>query len=89
MCFVIGFSVQQDLLNLPVGASVPLPCISNYIILMQQLKGSVNFTRNWVDYRKGFGDFAGPDFWLGNQNIYQITNNAGMQYILRVEVRES
>ena len=86
MCFVIGFSVKQHLLNLPVGASVPLPCVSNYIIVMQQLQGSVNFTRNWVSYRNGFGDFAGPDFWIGNQNIYGITNNNGVEYTLRVEV---
>jgi len=53
---------------------------------MQQLKGSVNFTRNWTEYKNGFGDFTGSDFWIGNENMYAITNKPGMAYMLRVEV---
>ena len=87
-CFVIGFSVQQNVENLPVGVTVPLPCVGNWIILMQQLNGSVNFTRNWTEYKNGFGDFAGSDFWIGNENMYAITNKPGMAYMLRVEVCE-
>ena len=72
-----------------VGTTDPLPCVGNFIILVQQLKGSVNFTRNWTEYKNRFGDFAGFDFWIGNENIYAITNRYGMAYMLRVEVCES
>src|SRR6218665_1039619 len=85
-CFDLGFSVQQNVENLPVGTTNPLPCISNWIILMQQLKGSVNFTRNWTEYKNGFGNFSGSDFWIGNEKIYVITNRSGIEYMLRVEV---
>ena len=78
--------MQQNVENLPVGTTDLLPCVSNWIILMQQLKGSVDFTRNWAEYKNGFGDFAGSDFWIGNENIYAITNKPGMAYMLRVEV---
>src|SRR6218665_2948911 len=87
-CFDLGFSVQQNVENLLVGTINLLPCVSNWIILMQQLKGSVNFTRNWVEYRNGFGDFAGSDLWIGNENIFAITNRSGLAYMLRVEVWE-
>ena len=35
--------------------------------------GWVNFTRNYADYEKGFGDLDG-EFWIGLKNIYELTN---------------
>ena len=44
-----------------------------------------NFNRDWEDYKSGFGD---PDreFWLGNENIYMLTN--AEDYSLRVELED-
>lgn len=44
-----------------------------------------NFNRDWDDYKSGFGD---PDreFWLGNENIYMLTN--AEDYSLRVELED-
>lgn len=44
-----------------------------------------NFNRDWNDYKNGFGDPA-KEFWLGNENIYMLTNNE--DYILRVELED-
>ncbi|XP_044733955.1 rhoGEF domain-containing protein gxcJ [Chrysoperla carnea] len=44
-----------------------------------------NFNRDWADYKNGFGDPA-KEFWLGNENIYMLTNNE--DYILRVELED-
>ncbi|XP_055378344.1 angiopoietin-2 isoform X1 [Condylostylus longicornis] len=44
-----------------------------------------NFNRDWSDYKNGFGDPA-KEFWLGNENIYMLTNNE--DYILRVELED-
>lgn len=44
-----------------------------------------NFNRDWGDYKNGFGDPA-KEFWLGNENIYMLTNNE--DYILRVELED-
>ncbi|XP_065368020.1 angiopoietin-2 isoform X2 [Calliphora vicina] len=44
-----------------------------------------NFNRDWADYKNGFGD-PGKEFWLGNENIYMLTNNE--DYILRVELED-
>ena len=42
-----------------------------------------NFDRNWNDYKKGFGSTMG-EFWLGNENIHQLTKSGDMK--LRVEL---
>jgi len=83
---IVGFSVQQLVSKLNIGTNAPLPCIGNWIIIMSHFTGDINFTRNWIQYRNGFGDFAGSDFWLGNQKMYAVTSKPGMGYMLRVEV---
>ncbi|XP_033150712.1 fibrinogen alpha chain isoform X2 [Drosophila busckii] len=44
-----------------------------------------NFNRDWADYKNGFGEPA-KEFWLGNENIYMLTNNE--EYALRVELED-
>ncbi|EDW61205.2 uncharacterized protein Dvir_GJ20427 [Drosophila virilis] len=44
-----------------------------------------NFNRDWADYKNGFGEPA-KEFWLGNENIYMLTNNE--DYALRVELED-
>ncbi|XP_070855373.1 techylectin-5B-like [Drosophila suzukii] len=44
-----------------------------------------NFNRDWSDYKNGFGE-PNKDFWLGNENIYMLTNNE--EYSLRVELED-
>lgn len=53
---------------------------------MQRFTGSVDFIQNWADYKNGFGDFSGSDFWTGNEKMYTITNVLGATYMLRIEV---
>ncbi|CAF4282739.1 unnamed protein product [Adineta steineri] len=42
-----------------------------------------NFYRDWMDYKKGFGDNT-REFWLGNDNIYTLTNQD--KYDLRFDL---
>ncbi|TDG44737.1 hypothetical protein AWZ03_008878 [Drosophila navojoa] len=44
-----------------------------------------NFNRDWADYKNGFGE-PNKEFWLGNENIYMLTNNE--DYALRVELED-
>ncbi|KAH8413608.1 hypothetical protein KR222_001987 [Zaprionus bogoriensis] len=44
-----------------------------------------NFNRDWADYKNGFGE-PSKEFWLGNENIYMLTNNE--EYALRVELED-
>ena len=50
-----------------------------WIIYQRRLDGSVNFTRNWDDYKNGFG-IIGDDtteMRLGNENMYQLLQAYG------------
>jgi len=71
---------------LALGSMVPLPCINSWIILMQRFDGSLSFSSSWAGYKNGFGDIRGTEFWIGNENMYRITQTIGMSYRLRVEV---
>ncbi|XP_059154481.1 ficolin-1-like [Physella acuta] len=44
-----------------------------WIIIQRRVKGDVNFTRTWNDYKNGFGSTSG-DFWIGNDVISKLTD---------------
>ena len=45
-----------------------------WTIIQKRFDGSVDFHRDWKEYKDGFGDVNG-EFWLGNGVIYQMTSN--------------
>ncbi|KAK3748883.1 hypothetical protein RRG08_022686 [Elysia crispata] len=62
----------------------PVTDAGGWIIIQRRSTGKIDFHRNWVDYRTGFGYFD-DDFWLGNDNIHAITRTG--IYELRVDLR--
>ncbi|XP_071530902.1 uncharacterized protein [Panulirus ornatus] len=44
-----------------------------WTVIQRREEGSVDFLREWADYKHGFGNLAG-EFWLGNEKIYLLTN---------------
>ncbi|XP_071787523.1 microfibril-associated glycoprotein 4-like [Asterias amurensis] len=46
-----------------------------YIVIQKRFDGSVDFKKNWADYKNGFGDLNG-EFWLGNEKLHQITSQS-------------
>ncbi|CAL4066006.1 unnamed protein product, partial [Meganyctiphanes norvegica] len=44
-----------------------------------------NFNRDWEAYKHGFGN-PNEEFWLGNENIYMLTNTD--EYVLRIELED-
>ena len=44
----------------------------------------MNFSRNWTEYRDGFGELTG-EFWLGNEKLRQITSEGG--WLLQVDLQ--
>ncbi|XP_071837424.1 uncharacterized protein [Apostichopus japonicus] len=53
-----------------------------WTILQRRRLDSVNFNRNWKDFRNGFG-FLGSEFWMGNEKIAYLTNQK--RYQLRMD----
>ncbi|KAK2162811.1 hypothetical protein LSH36_91g05012 [Paralvinella palmiformis] len=55
-----------------------------WMVIGRREDGSVNFDREWDDYKFGFGFLAG-EFWAGNELVHKLTN-AGRTYTLRVDL---
>ena len=53
-------------------------------VFQSRQDGSVDFLRNWADYKTGFGNLSG-EFWLGNDNIHLLTK--GHDQKLKIELR--
>merc|ERR1712136_216722 len=52
-------------------------------VLMQKRNGlSVNFYRDWISYRRGFGDET--NFWLGNENLHTLTSGGARLRVVLV-----
>jgi len=52
-------------------------------VFQRRVNGSVDFYRDWNDYKNGFGSVNG-EFWLGNDHIHSLTCNDS--YILRIDM---
>ncbi|XP_033627325.1 fibroleukin-like [Asterias rubens] len=57
-----------------------------WIVIQRRQDGSVDFYRDWADYRDGFGNLSG-EFWLGNDNLRNLTEYGGTWQI-RVDMTD-
>jgi len=58
-----------------------------WTVLLKRQDGSVDFYRNWTDYKRGFGNLEG-EHWLGLDNMYLLTNLSGVTAQLRVDLAD-
>jgi len=42
-------------------------------VIQKRFDGHLHFSRTWSDYKQGFGNLQ-SEFWLGLDNIYQLTH---------------
>ncbi|KAG7486478.1 fibrinogen gamma chain [Solea senegalensis] len=60
-----------------------------FTIIQRRRDGSVDFNKDWTQYKEGFG-YLSPDdtteFWLGNEKIHQLTTNSPIPTVLRIEL---
>ena len=56
-----------------------------WTVFQRRQDGSVDFYRNWSDYKVGFGQLTG-EFWLGNDKIHRLT--AALPKSLRVDLED-
>ncbi|XP_073697803.1 microfibril-associated glycoprotein 4-like [Garra rufa] len=56
-----------------------------WTVIQRRMDGSVNFYRPWNQYKRGFGNVE-SEYWLGLENMYQLTSNR--KYMLRVDLED-
>ncbi|XP_031168072.1 microfibril-associated glycoprotein 4-like isoform X3 [Sander lucioperca] len=55
-----------------------------WTVFQTRMDGTVNFYRGWDHYKTGFGNPAG-EYWLGLENIYQLTLNRPSELLVQME----
>lgn len=55
-----------------------------WAVIQRRIDGSANFFRNWETYKKGFGNID-SEYWLGLENIYQLTNQDNYKLLIELE----
>ncbi|NXR18886.1 FIBG protein, partial [Cinclus mexicanus] len=64
---------------------------NGWTVLQRRLDGSEDFSKNWVQYKEGFGHLSPDDtteFWLGNEKMHLITTQSTLPYTLRIELED-
>ncbi|CAF96585.1 unnamed protein product, partial [Tetraodon nigroviridis] len=60
-----------------------------FTVIQRRRDGTVDFRKDWIQYREGFGYLSQDDtteFWLGNEKIHLLTTSSQMPTVLRIEL---
>ena len=49
-----------------------------WTVFQRRTDGSINFYRNWHEYKVGFGDLR-KEFWFGNDNLHKLVDQAHLK----------
>ena len=55
-------------------------------VIQTRIRGGLDFTRGWDEYKKGFGDPSKESFWLGNERVRQFTEDQDTKWEIQVKV---
>ncbi|KAK1329254.1 hypothetical protein QTO34_011434 [Cnephaeus nilssonii] len=86
-----GYSVSGIYMIKPENSNGPMQlwCENSldpggWTVIQKRTDGSVNFFRNWDNYKKGFGNIDG-EYWLGLENIYMLSNQDNYKLLIELE----
>ncbi|KAM9746953.1 fibrinogen gamma chain [Dama dama] len=64
---------------------------NGWTVFQKRLDGSVDFKKNWIQYKEGFGHLSptgNTEFWLGNEKIHLISTQSTIPYVLRIQLED-
>ncbi|XP_070133448.1 fibrinogen-like protein 1 [Drosophila bipectinata] len=69
-------------IKLPGVSAFEAPCNgSGWTVIQRRMDGSVDFNRNWTEYRDGFGNVTG-EFFIGLEKLYHITQSSQYELLI-------
>ncbi|XP_059161587.1 fibrinogen-like protein A [Physella acuta] len=86
-CGDLDSSDPRPIVTLKSGLQVMCDTVTDgggWTIFQRRVSGTVDFYRNWTEYKNGFGDFTSGDLYLGNENIHLFTSQGS--YELRIDL---
>ncbi|XP_062598973.1 fibroleukin-like [Saccostrea cucullata] len=57
-----------------------------WTVIQKRVDGSVNFHRNWADYKNGFGS-PERNFWVGNEVIHKLTKDNTLSLYVSITIQ--
>ncbi|XP_071953800.1 fibrinogen-like protein A [Antedon mediterranea] len=54
-----------------------------WMVIQRRQDGSVDFYRNWTEYKEGFGN-VNSEFWLGNEQINRLTSDGHFELLVEM-----
>lgn len=74
--FVNGFGHLSVLCDAQIAGG-------GWLVVQRRFDGSVNFYRNWAEYKEGFGELEG-EFFLGLESLFHLTKSLPHELYVRL-----
>ncbi|XP_052861621.1 fibrinogen-like protein 1 [Anopheles cruzii] len=69
----------------PVKVICVLDFGGRWMVIQNRFDGSVDFYRPWREYKFGFGNNDGGEYWLGLERIHQLTSRSSYELMIILE----
>ncbi|ETN59518.1 hypothetical protein AND_008891 [Anopheles darlingi] len=83
-----GTYIVQDSFDKPTKVICVLDFLPGAYTVIQNRQSTenlVDFYKSYQEYKNGFGNFDGGDYWLGLDNIHKITSSGDYELIVLLE----
>ncbi|CAH1780318.1 unnamed protein product, partial [Owenia fusiformis] len=79
------YTIKPDKVDKAFQVFCKMDSKEGWTIIQRRMDHKLSFDKKWMEYKNGFGDIN-ANYWLGNDKIYYLTNQAN--YRLRIEMED-
>ncbi|CAG2252287.1 Ryncolin-2,Ryncolin-1,Ficolin-2,Ficolin-1,Ryncolin-3 [Mytilus edulis] len=77
VCYTNRYTTRDMVVSYDFGCSFPQ-------VIQRRFNGYLSFDRTWEEYKTGFGSVS-EEYWLGNDNIHQISTSTSHKLSIYIE----